>query len=331
MRPINRRSLLKGAAGIVGAAGAAALTPILDSPIAQAASPPAGPGTNQIPVSPNVLPTTAGMQYRFVTGTSFSPTESGTPYSYGSDGGIYQPSGSTAWFARQIEVPKGATIQEIRYQVVKNDANGFTIAGETYDPSAGTNSVKYNYTVNPAASASVQSVSASFTSFSYDPAQNTCQIWWVPGSSTLAHRLIGVRVGFTFSGGRIVMLPAPVRVLDTRAQSPGAQYNGGGAFANGTTRTYGTFTALPSDATGIVANLTATGWTAGGYLSIFPAGAALPGTSSLNFSTGAYAWANAVTAGFGSAGNAGHVSIFASVPGGTVHVLLDIVGYTRAT
>lgn len=334
MRPLNRRSLLKGAAGVIGAAGAAALSPLLlDSPIAQAASPPPSPQRAPMPgVTPLVLPTTAGMQYAYLSGLSFTPQTSSTTWAQGGAGAICWTGGGTSWwFSQQVDLPKGAIVQEIRYQVVKNDSNAFYIEGDLYDPSSGTWSTKYNGAQNPTATASVQSIPASFTPFSCDPAQNTMRVWWMPPAA-YTHVLFGVRVGYTFPGGTTVMLPSPIRVLDTRGESPGAQYNSGGPLADGVTRTYGPFAALPPDATGIVANLTAVGWGgAAGYLTIFPAGASRPPTSSLNFSTGAYAWANSVNAGFGTGANAGKVSIFASVGGGSVQVLLDIVGYTRAT
>lgn len=330
MRAINRRSLLKGAVGVAGAAGAAALTPLLDSPVVLADAAPAGPGLAGAPkVAPHLLATTAGMQYTYLPGYDFVPRYSTTPWSW-SNASIYQPSGTIDGFRHTAGIPKGATVHEILYQVVKNDANALRIEGVVLEPSSGGGNILYDTSPNPTASASVQSVAATFTPFQYDPAQSTFLVVWMPGTTSTTHRLYGVRIGYTFAGGSTVMLPTPIRVVDTRGGSS-AQFDGGGALIDGEDRTYGPFNGLPSDATGIVANLTACWYSADGYLSIFPAGAATPATSTLNFTNRSYATANGVTAGLGSGANAGMVTVLASVPGGNAHVLLDIVGYTRST
>src|SRR5205807_2016082 len=73
----------------------------------------------------------------------------------------------------------------------------------------------------------------------------------------------------------------PARVLDTR--SPSGPTGGAPLSAGSTTTiTVAGSNGIPSDAIGIVGNVTAAGYTGAGYLTIFPAGVTNPGTSSLN-------------------------------------------------
>src|SRR5207245_993297 len=108
----------------------------------------------------------------------------------------------------------------------------------------------------------------------------------------------------------------PARLIDTRS-STGTAGSGLGANAPlqpGVTYIFGPFTnsnGLPPDAVGIVGNLTAVGFTGAGFITIFPAGVAVPATSSLNFAPpfASSGWANACTVGFGTGANAGKISI----------------------
>ena len=117
----------------------------------------------------------------------------------------------------------------------------------------------------------------------------------------------------------------PARLLDTRS---GAPLNGG------TTYTFGPFNGthgLPTDAVGIVGNLTVVDYTGAGYVSIFPGGVAWSGTSSLNFAPpfAASGWANSFTVGFGTGANTGKISIRFSANGIKSHVVIDVTGYLQ--
>ncbi len=120
----------------------------------------------------------------------------------------------------------------------------------------------------------------------------------------------------------------PVRIIDTRTGAGGTI---GVRTANSTT-TWGPFpgtNGIPTDAIGIVGNVTVTGYTGQGFLAVFPAGAAYdPNTSpsTMNYSTN-WAWANAFTVGFGVGANAGKISIYTgSIP---THVIVDVVAYLQ--
>ena len=124
----------------------------------------------------------------------------------------------------------------------------------------------------------------------------------------------------------------PLRLVDTRST--------GGPAGDGASRTYTAAPAgtgastIPADAIAVVGNLTAVGFSpAGGYLAIVPAGVAYnPATdaSSLNFSTGAYAWANTFVCGLGvGLTNGGKLTVYVSCFAGTTNFIIDITGYIQ--
>ena len=119
----------------------------------------------------------------------------------------------------------------------------------------------------------------------------------------------------------------PVRLVDTRNGTGGVT----GARPAGSTTTWGPFpgtNGIPTDAIGIVGNITVTGYTGNGFLAIYPAGASYNPSSSpstMNYSTN-WAWANAFTVGFGTgATNGGKISVY--VGSIATHVIIDAVAY----
>ena len=129
-------------------------------------------------------------------------------------------------------------------------------------------------------------------------------------------------------GGSRYQSLAPARFLDTR----GATGPTGGAPLRPSEpvavsiggRTVGA-TSVPSDAVAVTGNLTVTGGTASGYLSLTPTPQASPATSTLNFPKGDTR-ANNLTVPLGDAGR-----VWVVYKGsGTAHAVLDITGYFRA-
>lgn len=111
----------------------------------------------------------------------------------------------------------------------------------------------------------------------------------------------------------------PVRALDTR--------DAGGPIAPGGSREVDVATALginPASMAGVALNVTVTGPTAGGYVSVYPAGGSVPNVSNLNFAAGQTV-ANAAVVGVGSGAGAGRVTVFN--PAGNTHVVVDVVGW----
>ncbi len=125
-------------------------------------------------------------------------------------------------------------------------------------------------------------------------------------------------------GGATWYAMDPTRLLDTRAGSGLA-----GRFKNKAVRTVqiagrGT---IPPDAVAVTGNLTATGATGSGYVSIGPSMTSRPGTSTLNAAKGTTI-ANNLTLLLAADGKAGMVFVGAS--GTSVHLVFDVTGYYRA-
>ena len=165
---------------------------------------------------------------------------------------------------------------------------------------------------------------------------------------------IGAAVAVTFGAGGLVAVNAassvpssvvtidPVRILDTRDP---VNVGLNGPFASQVSQKLqitgailvvsGTKTVVPAGATGVLLNVTVASPTADGFVSVRPGDATgAPTTSSLNFTTGTPAWANAVQVGLPTTGaNAGKIDITYDAygqSGPNTEVLIDVVGYTVA-
>jgi YVTN family beta-propeller protein len=124
---------------------------------------------------------------------------------------------------------------------------------------------------------------------------------------------------------------APCRLADTRPE-PGVNV-GTRATPLGAQETH-TFTVwgtngnctIPTTATGITANVTSVNPTAAGFLTLWPADVTQPLTSNLNYVAGSPPTPNSVTVRLSANGQ---LNTFNSA--GTVHVIIDIVGYFVAS
>src|ERR1035437_163715 len=115
----------------------------------------------------------------------------------------------------------------------------------------------------------------------------------------------------------------PARVLDSR---DGYWIGLSGAFSSHVARTFTVIGhgGVPSNATAVTGNLTVTGQTALGYLSVGPNAMNNPTSSTLNFPLGDDR-ANAVTVALGAGGT---LSVtYVAVPGATAQVIFDVTGY----
>ncbi|MDP9166118.1 MAG: tail fiber protein [Actinomycetota bacterium] len=107
--------------------------------------------------------------------------------------------------------------------------------------------------------------------------------------------------------------PPPVRVLDTRNGTGGYT----GPFTNQSTHTI-TLSGAPAGALMVVGNVTSTGSTHSGFVTLWPSGAQ-PATSSLNYAAGA-----TVANGVQVALSGGTMQAFVS---NTTYVIFDVTGY----
>jgi hypothetical protein len=116
----------------------------------------------------------------------------------------------------------------------------------------------------------------------------------------------------------------PVRLLDTRS-GKGLT----GAFTTNTPRTWTVAgrSGVPSDAIAVTGNLTVTGQTAGGYVSLGPIPTSMPTTSTINFPRGDTR-ANGTTVKLSPTGTLS--AVYKGPAGSTAHLLFDVTGYYLA-
>lgn len=137
----------------------------------------------------------------------------------------------------------------------------------------------------------------------------------------------GIASATISSGERAAFVPiTPCRVMDTR---PAPDTVGVRATPLGSTDTHTIAVVgvsgncnVPIDATGVVMNVTAVGPTQPSFLTVFPAGVALPLASNLNYTAGQTPTPNAVTVDVPASGQVSFYNL-----AGTVNVVADIVGY----
>lgn len=113
-------------------------------------------------------------------------------------------------------------------------------------------------------------------------------------------------------------------MVDTRG-TPGPY--GGPALPGLTSRTFVLAgpCGIPPEADAVAINVTVTQPTAGGHLTIYPAGVPLPVASTINYSAGQTRANNAIV----PLGTNDSLVVFSGQPSGTTHFLIDVVGYFR--
>jgi spore germination protein YaaH len=146
----------------------------------------------------------------------------------------------------------------------------------------------------------------------------------VSTSGAKVHVVLDV-TGYYRAGTGATWYPlAPTRLLDTRSG------NGlSGSFVSAKVRTFQVAGrgSIPAEALAVSGNLTVTGSTAGGYVSIGPSMTSTPSTSTLNFGRGVTV-ANNVTLRLGSGGKVG--AVYVGTSGARAHLILDVTGYYLA-
>jgi hypothetical protein len=150
----------------------------------------------------------------------------------------------------------------------------------------------------------------------------------VEARTAIGPSLPAAQSGYVYTAlSNYTALPAPFRILDTRALT--CIQCAGGALGAGATRTVPitgytdprTHETVPAGATAVVINVTAVAGTAASLLTAYPAGTYQPTASNLNFAAGK-AIPNLVTA---TLGESGAITIYNA--DGTVNVLADVEGY----
>jgi len=142
-------------------------------------------------------------------------------------------------------------------------------------------------------------------------------------SAGASHLVADVTGYFATGAATAFRSVTPTRLLDTRDGTGGPK--GAVGAAASIDLVVGGSALVPPAATAVVLNVTVTGPTGPGYVTVWPSGQPMPATSSVNFGAGQTV-PNLVVVGVGTAaGAAGKVSIFNS--GGSSHVIVDVFGY----
>jgi hypothetical protein len=140
-------------------------------------------------------------------------------------------------------------------------------------------------------------------------------------TSAGAVQIVGDLEGFYSSAGSTFTAAGPERALDTRNKigvSTTTPIQSGGSV----TLTVAGANGIPSGIKAVFLNVTVTGATGTGYLTVYPDGVTLPTASNVNWNAG-QTIPNAVLVSVGSDGKV----VFHNTSGGTVHVVADVFGY----
>jgi hypothetical protein len=145
----------------------------------------------------------------------------------------------------------------------------------------------------------------------------------VPDNTTFGKRTVGLAMSGRLTAEGTYVPVTPSRLLDTREGNgaPKAPLGGGQTLHLQVTGRGG----VPSSkVSAVVLNMTVTGPTSAGYLTVYPTGITRPTASNLNFPAG-WTGANSVTV---PVGTDGQVDIFNAA--GNVQVIADVMGYYNA-
>lgn len=258
-------------------------------------------------------PAESGVIYRHLAFYDFIAEANGA---YPAWGGLGVFSGNViGYLTASVEIPHGAIFHDIEWYVANTwsaDAVGSTslwIAGNGHLDTSVTNVL-----IPPTQSQVVTATRSVVAPVSKGPFPLGTKL-----VLTMATRLGGViqingaRVGFLQGGGTVGILPAPIRIYDSR--------NTGGKLSAGSTHTI----TIPSSIfhagiTGAIANVTAVNAAGAGYLRLFAADQPAPTTSTLNYLGTGTPIANAITM---AVSRDGAFNVFTSQ---TCDVIVDITG-----
>ena len=259
-----RRSLLVGAGtAVAGGLVAAGAGPALAAPVHPSgdgtSAAHAGPGKSS-PITSTIASNPAsGAVYRFVDMYDFKPFDTTAITTWGGQG-VYTSNVVTPLRA-SMDVPPGSTIRDIEYYISNSSGGAVTCSSYVHVPGSG-------LIWNIGADLDIPAGDGTIVAGRIAPS--------LAGPYPFGARLLvscttrtdgtvevnGARAGFVRAGAGTTLLAAPVRAYDSRAT--------GGKFGVNETRTITISGGLvPPGTSGLIANLTATGSTAPGYLKVF--------------------------------------------------------------
>lgn len=319
---ISRRWLVRGL-GAAGVAGAAALV----APTAASAAPSgvtrlpgpadgkrrdAAPGNLPTPIASAPLP---GYTYVYLDMFDFTPENFGNGRAWTLNGGTYTPVGGSGMMWATAQLPPGAIVGDTEWYFWSTQDNTELTTRVWVAGQPQFTSIISSVLVNAVAAVRAVRVVAPSTSNGPFPAGTKVAV----GIRTYSDKSIvinGARIGYTMGPAGPVLLPAPVRLYDSR---PGTK------IGRLETRTHSLASRLPVGATGAILNITLTGTEKSGNLSVYSASAATPAASSINWSATGQAIANGVQTAVSGA-RAIKVTC-GGTTGAQTDYLVDLVGY----
>jgi hypothetical protein len=167
------------------------------------------PGVTQnIPAMPAV-PITPGTFYQTFSGTSFQPTSSSLTYA-ASGGAIYTTALPPGGFSLslELELPTGATITELVFFVVDNDATDMNMSLRSYNPETDA-FITLESALSSGASTALQIIDVPIDpDILVDNTTTSYRLRVAPGVGSNAHLLRGARIGYTMG---VTVLPMIIR------------------------------------------------------------------------------------------------------------------------
>jgi hypothetical protein len=154
---------------------------------------------------------------------------------------------------------------------------------------------------------------------------NKATLWFCVASGTPGSWR---RLGGANTAGAMTLLPSPVRVYDSRAGKEPIAIGPKTPLLTDLDRTIDctlNTSGVPVDALGVLVNVTATGQSGSGFLSVRANGVAYANTSNLNWTAAAQTIANAATVACGSGAK---IAVRLGVATSS-NVIVDVVGYLR--
>jgi len=157
-----------------------------------------GEGSQLDSVSLLAVPTDPGTYYRTFSGTAFQPTASAMTFAP-IGGAIYVtalPAGGYS-LSYDMHLPHGATITEVVFYVIDNDAENFGLSLRSFNPE--TNAfIILESGVSTGASAALQTIILPVDPpIVVDNSTTSYRLRVAPGVASSAHLLRGARVGYT--------------------------------------------------------------------------------------------------------------------------------------
>lgn len=157
-------------------------------------------GVNEVTQSqPGLMavPTVSGTYYRTYPGLRFLPTSSELTYSSVASGIYATTLASSFSFSLDFDLPIGATLTEIVFFVIDNDASNFQLGLLSYNPETGNYLFLENATSTGASSALQIITLPVDPTIKLDTTTTTYRLRVEPGVASNAHLLRGARIGFT--------------------------------------------------------------------------------------------------------------------------------------